>query len=67
VIDQVVVEHGTLPVTDLYDALLLLSCDFGEVDYAALVSGRPQTVVRDPAGTFRLLQIGDAVTADSPG
>lgn len=63
VVDQVVVEHGTLPVTDLYDALRPLSLNLGEVDYDALIAARPQTVVRNPNGTFRLFRIGDAVAS----
>jgi hypothetical protein len=63
VIDQVVVEHGTLPVTDLYDELRPLSCNLGAVDYPALISGRAQTTVRNPAGSFRLFRIGDAVAS----
>ena len=55
------VEHGTLPVDELYWALKPASVNLGEVDYEALVEGRPQTVVRNPDGTFRLLRIGDAV------
>jgi len=60
-VDQVVVEHGTLPVDELYWALLPSSNNLGEVDYEALVEGRPQTVVRNAEGKFRLLRIGDAV------
>lgn len=62
-VDQVVVEHATLPVDELYQELRPLSCNFGEVDYEALVAGRPQTVVRNADGTFRLLRIGDAVAS----
>jgi 2,4-dienoyl-CoA reductase-like NADH-dependent reductase (Old Yellow Enzyme family)/threonine dehydrogenase-like Zn-dependent dehydrogenase len=62
-IDQVVVEHGTLPVTELYDALRPLSLNLGEVDYAALIAGRPQTVVRNANAAFRLFRIGDAVAS----
>jgi 2,4-dienoyl-CoA reductase-like NADH-dependent reductase (Old Yellow Enzyme family)/thioredoxin reductase len=62
-VDQVVVEHGTLPLTDLYDALKPLSLNRGEVDYAALLAGRPQEVVRNPEGRFRLFRIGDAVAS----
>jgi len=60
-VDQVVVEHGTLPVDDLYFALLPHSVNLGEVDYNALIEGRPQTIVRNAGGKFRLLRIGDAV------
>jgi 2,4-dienoyl-CoA reductase-like NADH-dependent reductase (Old Yellow Enzyme family) len=62
-VDQVVVEHGTLPVTDLYEALRPLSVNLGEVDYAALLANQPQTVVRNSEGTFRLFRIGDAVAS----
>lgn len=62
-IDQVVVEHGTLPSTDLYDALRPLSRNLGEVDHAALLAGRPQAVVRNPDGRFQVFRIGDAVAS----
>jgi 2,4-dienoyl-CoA reductase-like NADH-dependent reductase (Old Yellow Enzyme family) len=61
--DQIVIEHGTLPVDDLYRALAPLSVNGGEVDYPALLAGRPQTVVRNPGGSFRLFRIGDAVAS----
>jgi 2,4-dienoyl-CoA reductase-like NADH-dependent reductase (Old Yellow Enzyme family)/thioredoxin reductase len=61
--DQVVVEHGTLPITDLYDALRPLSLNLGEVDYRALITNRPQTVVRNRDGAFQLFRIGDAVAS----
>ena len=61
--DQIVVEHGTLPVTDLYDALRPLSLNLGEVDYGALLTNRTQSVVRNPDGAFRLFRIGDAVAS----
>ena len=46
-----------------YDALRPLSLNLGEVDYAALIAGRPQTVVRNPNAAFRLFRIGDAVAS----
>ena len=62
-VDQIIVEHGTLPVTDLYDELKPLSINQGEVDYDALLAGRVQEAVRNPAGKFRLFRIGDAVAS----
>jgi N-methyl-L-proline demethylase len=62
-VDQIVVEHGTLPVTDLYDALKPLSINRGEVDYAALLAGRQQEIMRNPEGRFRLFRIGDALAS----
>jgi N-methyl-L-proline demethylase len=63
VCDQVVVEHGTLPVTDLYDALRPLSLNLGEVDYSALLANRPQSVTHNADARFRLFRIGDAVAS----
>ncbi len=62
-VDQVVVEHGTLPVTELYEELKPLSINGGEVDYDALLAGRTQEVVRNAAGRLRLFRIGDAVSS----
>ncbi len=62
-VDQVVVEHGTLPNDELYFALKPESVNGGEIDQAALLAGRPQQVVRNPDGRFRLYRIGDAVAS----
>ncbi|HLJ72899.1 MAG TPA: NADH:flavin oxidoreductase [Roseiarcus sp.] len=62
-VDQVIVNHGTLPLDDLYFALKPLSRNLGAVDYAALLAGRGQNMVRNAAGKFELFRIGDAVSA----
>jgi hypothetical protein len=62
-VDQVVVNHGTIPLDDLYFALKPLSRNLGAVDYDALIAGRPQTLAGNPEGGFRLFRIGDAVSA----
>ena len=61
--DQIVVNYGTLPLDDLYFDLKPASSNGGEVDYDALIEGRPQTVVRNEDGQFQLFRIGDAVSA----
>lgn len=61
--DQVVVNYGTLPLDDLYFALKDQSANCGEVNYDALIAGRPQAAMSNPAGRFRLFRIGDAVSA----
>ena len=43
VVDQLVVEHGTLPADDLYFALKPSSRNLGAVDYEALRAGKPQS------------------------
>ena len=58
--DQVVVNHGTQPLADIYFDLQPLSANLGAVDYAALIDGRPQPVTRTG---FQLYRIGDAVAA----
>ncbi len=63
VVDQVVVNHGTLPLEDLYFALKPHSSNLGAVDYGALIAGQAQTVASNPAGSFQLFRIGDAVAA----
>ncbi len=63
VLDQVVVNHGTLPLEDLYFALKPHSSNQGAVDYGALIDGQTQTVASNPAGSFQLFRIGDAVAA----
>jgi 2,4-dienoyl-CoA reductase-like NADH-dependent reductase (Old Yellow Enzyme family) len=62
-VDQVVVEHGTLPLDELYVILKPGSSNLGEVDYDALIANRPQDVVRNPDGMYRLYRIGDAVSS----
>jgi pyruvate/2-oxoglutarate dehydrogenase complex dihydrolipoamide dehydrogenase (E3) component len=62
-VDQVVVEHGTVPNAELYEALRPGSVNHGEVDYKALIAGKPQTVTRNPEGRYRLIRIGDAVSS----
>jgi N-methyl-L-proline demethylase len=61
--DQVIVNHGTRPIDDLYFALKLHSRNFGEVDYPALIDGRPQVIDKNTNGLFQLFRIGDAVSA----
>ena len=62
-VDQVVVEHGTRPLDEVYFALKPQSRNLGEVDHDALIAGQPQSVERNPDGRFRLFRIGDAVAS----
>lgn len=62
-VDQVVVNHGTRPLDDLYFDLRPDSINLGEVDYEALIAGNPQQVSRNPGGQYQLFRIGDAVSA----
>ena len=62
-VDQVVVEHGTLPLDEIYFSLKPGSRNLGEVDYGAWIANRPQDVVRNPDGAYLLYRIGDAVAS----
>jgi N-methyl-L-proline demethylase len=63
VVDQVVVNHGTIPLDDLYFELRPVSRNLGEVSHDDLLAGRPQSVTRNPEGVFQLFRIGDAVAS----
>jgi len=62
-VDQIVVNHGTRPLDDIYFEMKPSSRNLGAVDYEALVAGRPQAVVSNQKGTYQLFRIGDAVSA----
>ncbi|MGP4724036.1 oxidoreductase [Agrobacterium deltaense] len=62
-VDQIVVNHGTIPLDDLYFELKPGSKNLGEISYDALLAGAAQAVERNPEGAYRLFRIGDAVAA----
>ncbi|PTM92178.1 NADH:flavin oxidoreductase [Mycoplana dimorpha] len=62
-VDQVVVNHGTIPLDELYFELKPRSKNLGEVSYEELIAGTPQSVLRNPGGRYQLYRIGDAVAA----
>jgi N-methyl-L-proline demethylase len=61
--DQVVVNHGTRPMDELYFELKPQSRNEGVVDYNALIAGHPQNVAQSSGQGFALYRIGDAVSA----
>jgi hypothetical protein len=63
VIDQLVIEHGTLPVDELYFALKPHSRNRGQTDLRAIVEGKPQAIETNPQGKFQLFRVGDAVAS----
>jgi 2,4-dienoyl-CoA reductase-like NADH-dependent reductase (Old Yellow Enzyme family)/thioredoxin reductase len=63
VVTAVVAETGTTSISDVYDELVSLSSNGGEVLIEALINGRPQTSVRNPDGKFQLFRIGDAISS----
>jgi hypothetical protein len=63
VVDQVVINHGTLPLDDLYFDLRRHSSNDGAVEQHNLIAGKTQSIVTNPEGRFQLFRIGDAVSA----
>lgn len=61
--DHVVVEHGTLPVDELYQALQAGSRNGGEIDLDGLVAGEAREIVANPEGRYLLYRVGDAVSS----
>ncbi len=61
--DQIVINHGTIPLDELYFELKPRSSNLGELDHDALLNGQPQALVKNENGTFQLFRIGDAVAA----
>ena len=62
-VDQIVIDHGTLPLDDLYFDLKENAVNRGEVDHKVLIANQPQTLVTNPDGEYRLYRIGDAVSS----
>ncbi len=63
IVDQVVVEHGSLPNAEVYLALVDGSINGGELDLDAFIGGRPQALVANESGRYQLFRIGDAVSS----
>ncbi len=63
IVDQIVVEHGTQPLDELYLSLKPMSRNGGAIDYDRLVASGDIFPVTHPMGSFDLLRIGDAVAS----
>jgi NADPH-dependent 2,4-dienoyl-CoA reductase/sulfur reductase-like enzyme len=62
-VDQVVVENGTEPITDVYLDLVERSVNLGRVDLDEYIAIEPQSLLANPDGRFRLFRVGDAVSS----
>ena len=60
---QVIVEHGTLPVDDLYFELKEQSKNLGQVDYKSLIKGLNKEIIKNEKGDFFLFRVGDAISS----
>ena len=62
---QVVIEIGTVPMTETFDALRAGSSNGGVTDIDALLAGERQSMTVPVDGAFELHRIGDAVSSRS--
>ena len=60
--DQVVVEHGTLPAAELFQELAPRARNGGTLDIEALIAGRAQEIASNPGGIM-LFRVGDAMAS----
>ncbi len=61
--DQIVVEHGTLPMDALYHDLRERAANDGVTDLDALLANKPQPLAATADARFELHRIGDAVAS----
>ena len=61
--DQIVVEHGTVPMDGLYHDLRARAANNGVTDLGALLANEPQPLTATPGAHFELHRIGDAVAS----
>jgi 2,4-dienoyl-CoA reductase-like NADH-dependent reductase (Old Yellow Enzyme family) len=62
-VDRLVTNYGTLPADELFQDLVDLARNAGEVDIDALAEGRLELPEVNPEGAFQLFRIGDAVAS----
>lgn len=62
-VDQVVINHGTIPLDELYFKLKPDSSNLGEMSHEQLLAGEPQSQIHNTDGKFQLFRIGDAVSS----
>ena len=59
-VDQVISDHGSVPNSELYEALKPASRNLGENDLRALAAARPQAIEVNGQGRYVLNRLGDA-------
>jgi hypothetical protein len=62
-ISQVVVEHGTIPLDNLYFELKKNSTNEGVVDYKSLIKESFKEIAKNPKGNYHLYRVGDAISS----
>ena len=62
-VDQVVVEHGTVPLDEIYQDLKGRAANGGRLDLDRLIANQPQQESPIETGSFLLYRVGDAVAS----
>tara|TARA_B100000959_G_scaffold268229_1_gene312686 strand:- start:89 stop:1006 length:918 start_codon:yes stop_codon:yes gene_type:complete len=62
-ISQVIVEHGTIPVDDLYFNLKKNSFNGGALDYKSLINQKFKEIINNPKGSYYLYRVGDSISS----
>ena len=62
-ISQVIVEHGTFPLDNLYFDLKKNSLNRGEIDYKSLIKENFKEAIKNPKGDYFLYRVGDAISS----
>ena len=60
---QIIIEHGTIPNSELYLQLKKESKNLGSIDYDALIKGNLKENVVNKNGKYFLYRVGDAVSS----
>ena len=60
---QVVIEHGTIPVDELYFELKNNSYNLGGIDYNSLIKDNFNEKIENSKGSYYLYRVGDAVSS----
>jgi 2,4-dienoyl-CoA reductase-like NADH-dependent reductase (Old Yellow Enzyme family)/thioredoxin reductase len=61
--DQVIIEHGTVPMVELFDELRSRAANDGVTDIDALLTISPQPLNINPDGHIELHRVGDAIAS----
>ena len=61
--NQVVIEHGTIPLDDLYFDLKNNSYNQGSINYYSLIKGKLEHIKKNPEGKYYLYRVGDVISS----
>ena len=62
-VDHIVIEHGTVPVDELYQELCSKSINDGVTDIPSIIDNQRQPYKESKIASFNLYRVGDAVAS----